>query len=71
LVADIRPDFRVLLASSYNSNSSGCRTARGNGLGVFSGLIGLAILTGLDKPLEAILVSASPAWLTRLSTSFL
>jgi len=39
-------------------------------LGVFVGLIGLAILTGLDKSLEAMLVSGSPAWLTRLSTSF-
>jgi len=39
-------------------------------LGMFAGIIGLSVLTGLDKPLEAMLVSASPAWLTRLSTSF-
>jgi hypothetical protein len=39
-------------------------------LGIVAGLIGIAILTSLDKPLEAMLVSASPAWLTRLSTSF-
>ncbi len=39
-------------------------------LGAFVGFVGLAILTGLDKPLEAFLVTASPAWLTRLSTAF-
>ena len=39
-------------------------------LGVFAGFGGLIILVGLDKPLEAMLVTASPAWLTRLSTSF-
>lgn len=33
-------------------------------------LVGLLILTGWDKQLEAALVSASPAWLTRLTTSF-
>jgi hypothetical protein len=33
-------------------------------------LIGLAILTGLDRPFEAFLVAASPDWLTRLSTRF-
>ena len=31
---------------------------------------GLLILTGLDKRLEAILVEASPAWLTELTTRF-
>jgi sulfite exporter TauE/SafE len=40
-------------------------------LGVIAGLAGLLILTGLERPLEALLVSASPEWLTRLSTSFL
>lgn len=39
-------------------------------LGVVAGVIGLAILTGLDKPLEAFLVAASPEWLTRLSTRY-
>jgi cytochrome c biogenesis protein CcdA len=37
-------------------------------LGLLAGLTGLAILTGFDKPLEAWLVTASPAWLTRLTT---
>ncbi len=33
-------------------------------------LIGLAVLTGLDKTIEAALVAASPDWLTRLTTRF-
>ncbi len=33
-------------------------------------VIGLSILTGLDKHLEAFLVEASPAWLTELTTRF-
>jgi hypothetical protein len=32
--------------------------------------IGALILTGLDKRLEAVLVEASPAWLTQLTTRF-
>ncbi len=32
--------------------------------------IGLIVATGLDKQLETILVDASPAWLTRLTTQF-
>jgi len=32
--------------------------------------IGLLIATGLDKRLETVLVDASPAWLTRLTTQF-
>ena len=35
-------------------------------LGVVAGSAGLAILTGLDKPLETVLVAASPEWLIRL-----
>jgi sulfite exporter TauE/SafE len=30
--------------------------------------VGVLILTGLDKRLEAVLVEASPAWLTELTT---
>ncbi|YCI05180.1 sulfite exporter TauE/SafE family protein [Ensifer sp. D2-11] len=33
-------------------------------------VIGIAILTGVDKQLEAALVEASPAWLTSLTTRF-
>jgi cytochrome c-type biogenesis protein len=39
-------------------------------LGAVTGLAGLIILTGLDKPLETVLVAASPEWLTRLTISF-
>ncbi len=33
-------------------------------------VIGIAILTGVDKQLEAALVEASPVWLTSLTTRF-
>jgi cytochrome c biogenesis protein CcdA len=33
-------------------------------------LIGIAIISGADKRIEAALVEASPAWLTQLTTSF-
>jgi cytochrome c-type biogenesis protein len=33
-------------------------------------LIGVAIVSGSDKRVEAALVEASPAWLTQLTTSF-
>jgi cytochrome c-type biogenesis protein len=33
-------------------------------------LIGVAIVSGADKRIEAALVEASPAWLTQLTTSF-
>jgi cytochrome c biogenesis protein CcdA len=39
-------------------------------LGALIIIIGLLILTGLDKRLEAALVEASPAWLTHLTTQF-
>ena len=32
--------------------------------------IGVLVLTGLDKRLETLLVDASPAWLTELTTRF-
>jgi cytochrome c biogenesis protein CcdA len=48
--------------------------AAGNGGKAIMGAIlivaGILILTGLDKRLEAILVEASPAWLTELTTKF-
>ncbi len=43
------------------------------GKAVLGGLlfvIGLLILTGLDKRLEPLLVEVSPAWLTQLTTRF-
>ena len=39
-------------------------------LGVMLVAIGALILTGLDKRIEAILVEASPSWLTELTTRF-
>jgi cytochrome c-type biogenesis protein len=39
-------------------------------LGAIAGIAGLLILTGVDKSVEAAMVAASPAWLTRLTTSF-
>ncbi|MGB8313932.1 MAG: cytochrome c biogenesis CcdA family protein [Aestuariivirga sp.] len=46
----------------------------GKGFKAFLGatlvLAGGLILAGLDKPLEAVLVAASPAWLTELTTRF-
>jgi cytochrome c biogenesis protein CcdA len=40
------------------------------GLGGFAVLAGLAILTGLDRTLEAALVHASPDWLLHLTTRY-
>jgi cytochrome c-type biogenesis protein len=39
-------------------------------LGVLLVAIGLFVATGLDRRLETILVDASPAWLTELTTKF-
>lgn len=39
-------------------------------LGAILVVAGMAMVTGLDTPIESFLVTASPAWLTRLSTSF-
>jgi hypothetical protein len=33
-------------------------------------VIGFAIVSGADKWIEAVLVNASPQWLTQLTTSF-
>ncbi len=39
-------------------------------LGIMFAAIGLAVLTGIDKRVEAALVAASPDWLTALTTRF-
>jgi cytochrome c-type biogenesis protein len=39
-------------------------------LGVLLALVGIAIVTGVDRPIEASLVEASPQWLTALTTRF-
>jgi len=40
------------------------------GLGIVLIAIGILVISGLDKRIEAVLVSASPAWLTDLTTRF-
>lgn len=39
-------------------------------LGALLLFVGMLIVSGLDKRLEAVIVDASPAWLTRLTTRF-
>jgi cytochrome c biogenesis protein CcdA len=39
-------------------------------LGILFVVVGLAIVTGLDKRIEATLVDVSPAWLTDVTTRF-
>jgi len=39
-------------------------------LGVLLIAVGLLVATNLDKRLETVLVDASPAWLTELTTKF-
>jgi len=39
-------------------------------MGICAVAVGALILTGVDRSIEAALVSASPAWLTNLTTSF-
>ena len=48
------------------SAGSGLKSA----LGLLFVIVGVLIITGADKRLEAFLVDASPAWLTNLTTSF-
>jgi cytochrome c biogenesis protein CcdA len=45
-------------------------TAGKTALGLILVAVGLLVATGLDKRLEAILVEASPDWLTQLTTRF-
>ena len=40
------------------------------GLGILLVLIGISIVTGIDRPIEAGLLSASPQWLIDLTTRF-
>lgn len=54
------------LRNRMMSAGQGFKTA----LGGFLVAVGVLILTGWDKTLEAALVAASPEWLTRLTTSF-
>lgn len=54
------------LRSRLMKAGSGAKAA----LGLVLSLLALAILTGLDKQIEAALVAASPDWLTALTTRF-
>ena len=52
--------------STMLSAGSGLKSA----LGLLFVIVGVLIITGSDKRLEAFLVDASPTWLTNLTTSF-
>lgn len=66
LLGMLSRETMLRLRSRMMNAGSGGKTALGIGLVV----IGLFILTGLDKHLESALVAASPAWLTELTTRF-
>jgi cytochrome c-type biogenesis protein len=66
---------RELLRAATNANIwRGRLMEAGKGgkalLGGFLVVISLRVTTGIDKKLETLLVDASPAWLTRLTTAF-
>jgi cytochrome c biogenesis protein CcdA len=55
---------------SWRNRLLGAGKAGKAGLGVLLALIGVLVVTGLDKKFEAALVAASPQWLTELTTQF-
>ena len=58
------------LLMRWKARMLGAGTAVKAGLGAMFVLTGAAILTGFDKQLEAAIVTASPAWLTALTTRY-
>jgi cytochrome c-type biogenesis protein len=60
---------RELLWRWRNRLASAGRSMR-TGLGLAFVVIGLLVLTGLDRSVEAALVDASPQWLTNLTTRY-
>jgi cytochrome c biogenesis protein CcdA len=54
----------------WRSRLMGGGKAGKTALGLILVAVGLLVATGLDKRLEAILVEASPDWLTKLTTQF-
>jgi cytochrome c biogenesis protein CcdA len=60
---------RATLMRVRSQLMSGGRLGKGL-LGAAFIVIGLAIVSGADKRIEAVLVDASPQWLTELTTSF-
>lgn len=55
---------------SWRNRLLGAGKAGKAGLGVLLALVGILVITGLDKQIEAALVAASPQWLTDLTTRF-
>lgn len=55
---------------SWRNRLLGAGRAGKAGLGILLALVGVLVVTGLDKKLEAALVAASPQWLTELPTRF-
>jgi cytochrome c biogenesis protein CcdA len=58
------------LMSSWRDSLLGVGKGVKQALGVLLIVLGALIVVGVDKNLEAGLVAASPAWLTRLTTRF-
>ena len=58
------------LLSRWRGGMSTVSKAMKQVLGLFLILIGLLVVTGLDKSLEAVLVEVSPQWLTNVTTQF-
>jgi cytochrome c biogenesis protein CcdA len=58
------------LMSNWRDSLLGAGKRVKQGLGVLLIVLGALIVAGVDKDLEARLVAASPAWLTRLTTRF-
>lgn len=66
ILGTLSRDAMLRLRGRLMSAGSALKSA----LGIFLVLIGLSILTGWDKRIEAALVEASPDWLTQLTTRF-
>jgi cytochrome c biogenesis protein CcdA len=58
------------LMSRWRESLLGAGSQVKKALGVLLIVLGALIVSGLDKDVEASLVAASPAWLTRLTTEF-
>jgi cytochrome c-type biogenesis protein len=58
------------LMSRWRESLLGAGSQVKKALGVLLIVLGALIVSGLDKDVEASLVAASPAWLTRLTTKF-
>ena len=61
--------FGAVMAWPVAERAFAAATAR-RALGVALGAVGIVIVLGVDKPLEAWFVERSPDWLTQLTTRF-